>query len=44
MVTEAGGMIGDYQGGANPMKTGEVVAGNPKMFRLLTQKIKAAGF
>ncbi len=44
MVTEAGGMIGDYQGGANPMKTGEVVAGNPKVFRLLTQKIKAAGF
>ncbi|MEM7363404.1 MAG: inositol monophosphatase family protein, partial [Pseudomonadota bacterium] len=44
MVTEAGGMIGDYQGGANPMKNGDVVAGNPKVFRLLTQKIKAAGF
>ncbi|MAV26175.1 MAG: inositol monophosphatase [Gammaproteobacteria bacterium] len=44
MVTEAGGMIGDYEGGANPMKTGAVVAGNPKVFRLLTQKIKAAGF
>lgn len=40
MVTEAGGLIGDFEGGANHMKSGDVVAGSPKCFRQLTALVK----
>jgi myo-inositol-1(or 4)-monophosphatase len=43
MVTEAGGMVGDYQGGANHLKSGEIIAASPKVFKLLTQKVLSAG-
>jgi myo-inositol-1(or 4)-monophosphatase len=32
LITEAGGLIGDLQGENNYFKTGNVVAGNPKVF------------
>jgi myo-inositol-1(or 4)-monophosphatase len=32
LVTEAGGLIGDLEGDENYMKSGNVVAGTPKVF------------
>jgi len=32
LVTEAGGLIGDFEGNENYMQSGNVVAGNPKVF------------
>jgi myo-inositol-1(or 4)-monophosphatase len=40
MITESGGLIGDFDGSANFMKTGNVVAGNPKCFKLLAPLVK----
>lgn len=35
IVTEAGGLVGDFNGNANYLEAGQVVAGNPKMFSAL---------
>ena len=40
LVTEAGGLVGDFDGGANYMKTGNIVAGTPRCFRHLTAGVK----
>lgn len=37
IVKEAGGLISDLQGGETYMKQGDVVAGNPKIFKSLLQ-------
>ena len=40
MIIESGGLIGDFNGGAEFMKNGNVIAGNPKCFKALTSIIK----
>ena len=40
LVTEAGGLIGDFEGGANYMKTGNTVAGTPRCFKQLSQIVR----
>ncbi len=40
LITETGGLVGDFDGGANYMKTGNIVAGTPKCFRHLTARAK----
>ena len=39
LITEAGGLIGDLSGGESYMKTGNVVAGTPKVFAQMLQVI-----
>ncbi|QDX79848.1 inositol monophosphatase [Denitratisoma sp. DHT3] len=39
MITEAGGLVGDLSGEAAHMDTGNVIAGNPKIFAQLLQAI-----
>lgn len=39
LITEAGGLVGDLGGGHKYLETGGIVAGNPKMFKALLQKI-----
>ena len=39
LVREAGGMIGDMAGRGDPMDTGNIVAGNPKVYEALGGKI-----
>ena len=40
MVIEAGGLVGDFDGGANHMKSGNIVAGSPRCFKQLSQIVK----
>ena len=40
LVTEAGGLVGDFAGGANHMKTGNTVAGTPKCFKSLSAIVR----
>ena len=39
-IKEAGGLVCDFQGAEDFIKTGNVVAGNPKILKLLLQQIK----
>ena len=39
LITEAGGLVGDLAGGETYLKTGNVIAGNPKVFAQLLQTI-----
>jgi myo-inositol-1(or 4)-monophosphatase len=39
MVTEAGGLIGDFQGDPDFLYVGDVLAGNPKIFAQLVQTL-----
>ena len=39
MVQEAGGLVGDFQGEANYLQSGNILAGNPKTFVQLLQTI-----
>ena len=39
LVTEAGGLVGDYDGGAGFMKTGNIVAASPTVFKLLSAAV-----
>lgn len=39
LIKEAGGMISDLHGGENYLDQGDMVAGNPKVFKSLLQKI-----
>lgn len=43
LVKEAGGLVGDPQGGENYLKQGDIVAGNPKVFKALLQAINPSG-
>ena len=40
LVEEAGGLVADLSGGMDYLKTGNIVAGNPKVFKGLLQRIK----
>jgi len=40
MVIEAGGYGGDFTGGANYMKSGDIIAATPKVFKPLTSTIR----
>ncbi len=39
MITEAGGLVGDLQGNETYLESGQIVAGNPKVFAALLQVI-----
>ncbi len=40
MVLEAGGLAGDFAGGASHLKTGELIVAGPKVFKALTPIVK----
>lgn len=40
LIREAGGIVGDFQGGDNYLRSGNIVGGNPRMFALLVKKIR----
>lgn len=40
IIREAGGLVGDFSGNENYMHTGNVVAGNPRIFADLIRKLK----
>jgi myo-inositol-1(or 4)-monophosphatase len=40
MVTESGGLLGEFSGGAGYMKTGNIVAASPKVFKFLAPLVK----
>ncbi len=40
LIQEAGGIVGDLSGGHDFLKTGNIVAGNPKVFAALVRKIR----
>ena len=40
LVQEAGGLVSDFGGGNDFMKTGNIVAGNPKVFKALLQEMQ----
>ncbi len=40
LITEAGGLVGDLSGGHKYLESGGIVAGSPKVFKGLLQKIK----
>lgn len=40
LVREAGGLVSDFAGGDDYLETGNVVAGNPKVFKEILQNIK----
>lgn len=40
LIQEAGGLIGDFSGGNDYLQTGNVVAGNPKIFKEILQTIR----
>ncbi len=40
LLQEAGGLIGDLTGNAHYLKSGNLVCGNPKMFKTLLQTIQ----
>jgi len=40
LVRESGGLVTDYQGGNDPMHTGEIVAGSPRVVQALVKKLK----
>lgn len=40
MVTEAGGLVGDFAGGSQYLKSGNVVAASPRVFRTLAPIVK----
>ncbi|HVV68897.1 MAG TPA: inositol monophosphatase family protein [Gammaproteobacteria bacterium] len=37
LVKEAGGLVGDWQGGENYLEKGDIIVGTPKVFSALTQ-------
>lgn len=40
LVREAGGFVGDFNGGDGFMRSGDIVAANPKLFKLMIQTLK----
>jgi len=43
LIEEAGGLVGDLDGGARHLETGAIVAGNPGVFKQLTRVLMGAG-
>jgi len=40
LILEAGGLVGDFAGGENFLASGNIVGGNPKVFRAILQTIQ----
>jgi len=40
LIQEAGGLVGDFRGGHDFLKTGQIVVGNPRVFKGLLQAIQ----
>jgi len=40
LIQEAGGLVGDFGGGHDYLETGNIVAGNPKIFKAILQTIQ----
>ena len=40
LIQEAGGLVGDFNGGHNHLKNGNLVAGNPKVFKAILKAIQ----
>jgi len=40
LIQEAGGLSGDFSGGHDFMASGNIIAGNPKLFKAITQTIQ----
>jgi myo-inositol-1(or 4)-monophosphatase len=40
MIKEAGGLVSDFKGGEDYLSTGNVVAGNPKIFKIILKIIR----
>jgi len=40
LIQEAGGLVGDFSGGHDFMDTGNIIAGNPRMFKAIAQTIR----
>ena len=40
LIQEAGGLVGDFSGGHKHMETGNIVAGNPKVFKAMVQILR----
>lgn len=40
LVQEAGGLVGDYHGGHEHLYQGQIVAANPKLFKILLQTLR----
>ena len=40
MVQESGGLLGDFSGGGNHLKSGNIIAAGPKVFKVLTPIVK----
>jgi myo-inositol-1(or 4)-monophosphatase len=40
LIQEAGGLVSDFSGGNEFMQTGNIITGNPKLFKQLHQKIR----
>lgn len=40
LIQEAGGLAGDFSGTENQMETGNIIAGNPRIFKALLQLIR----
>ena len=39
LITEAGGLVGDLEGNETQLESGQIIAGNPKIFGQLLQVI-----
>ena len=42
LIREAGGLVGDFDGSEHFMESGNIVAGNPKIFKAILQSIQPA--
>lgn len=42
LVLEAGGLVSDIKGGEEYLQTGDIIAGNPKVFKALLQNVNTA--
>ncbi len=42
IIQEAGGLVGDHHGGHSYLEAGDIVAANPKIFRLMLNAVRAA--
>jgi myo-inositol-1(or 4)-monophosphatase len=40
LIQEAGGLVSDFEGGNDYMKTGNIIAGSPKVFEGILQTIQ----
>lgn len=42
LVLEAGGLVSDIKGGEDYLNTGDIIAGNPKIFKAILQNVRSA--